>query len=122
MKMKKLLFIAIAAVSLLAGAVSCSKTSVVVLRYGFDNEEFGQLRYAPGHEADVSAFIADLNAVTNRFDGTEFTENEIVSAYDAVVARHNNKYISGTFSLYRFDPETGEKLAKAKTWTMRFEE
>ena len=114
--MKKFVSIAIAAVCLLAGAVSCTKTSTVVASYGFDQDEIGELRSTSAEAA--SAFVNDLGGVITRFSGTEFTEFEIVSACDEVVAKHNHKSIEGTFSLYRLDINTHEKIGTAKTWTM----
>lgn len=113
--MKKLFAIAIAAICLMATTTSCKKESVIVDRYGFDTTELRALQYVTGHDDEAQNFINDLNAVTNKFDGIEFTQSEIVAACDAVVAKYNNKYIRGTFSLYRIDVDTQEKLSTVKT-------
>ena len=119
--MKKLLSVAFAAICLMASTISCTK-DVVVASYGFDQSELEALQYVTGHEADVTAFFNDLGGIITKFGGTEFTESEIVAAVDAVVARYDNKYIQGTFSLYEYDVDTHAKIDKVKTWTLHVAE
>lgn len=119
--MKKFLFIAAAIISLAASVSSCTKTEIQLASYKFDEQEIGKLEYMEGHISEAQDFLLELSGILAKYAGTEFTEMEIVGDIDNVVSKYNNRYIRGTFSLYKA-PGTSTTYTPCKTWTMQWGE
>ena len=117
--MKKFFALAAVVICLIAGTTSCKKGGIVAASYKFDQKEIDELLVADGGTAEAADFIQEMNSVMASFSGTEFTDFEIISAFQKVVDKYNNRVISGTFSLYKALGDSDD-YKSIKTWTMKF--
>ena len=117
--MKKFFALAAAVICLIVGTTSCNKSDEVLAQYKFDQQEL--LTFAEQNlefETDVENLFKELGDVVSSYNGTSFTESELVSDLDDVIRRYDNNNLAGTFSLYKALGES-KNFSKCHTWTMK---
>lgn len=112
LKMMIVILLGVAAMGAMSG---CKKEVLYKYKY-FGLED---LYYISGNESTVRAFVSDLNAVMNRFDGKSFTDSEIIAAVEKVVTQYNWDVIKGTFYLKK-SPKDANSWTTIKSFTMKY--
>lgn len=112
LKMMLVILLGVAAIGTFSG---CKKE----VRYEYKYFGLDEMYYISGNESTVRAFFSDLNSVLNRFDGTNFTDSEIVSATQKVVTQYNWDVIKGTFYLKK-SPLNADSWTTIGTFTMKY--
>ncbi len=114
--MKKILKLSVLLMSLAFVFTSCSKDDDEYAYYELDGVE--EMQYIIGYEDEVIDFINHLNSVMSSYDGTSFSESEIVSSIQRVVDAYNYGVISGSFYLNK--SKDGYDYRRAHTFYMTF--
>lgn len=112
LKMMLVILLGVAAMGTFSG---CKKE----VRYEYKYFGLEDLYYITGNESTVRAFFSELNGVMNRFDGTNFTDSDIISATQKVVTQYNWDVIKGTFYLKK-SPANADNWTTIQTFTMKY--
>lgn len=89
------------------------------VRYEYKYFGLDEMYYISGNESTVRAFFSELDGVLNRYNGTNSTDSDIVSATQKVVTQYNWDVIKGTFYLKK-SPLNADSWTTIGTFTMKY--
>ena len=89
------------------------------VRYEYKYFGLEEMYYITGNESTVRAFFSELKGVLNRFDGTDFTDSDIITATQEVVTQYNWDVIKGTFYLKK-SPLNADNWTIVQSFTMKY--
>ena len=109
---------------LLWSVISCEKDSQYVTGetyYKYENlEDLEYISITPYGEGTIESFLKELTYIMNNFDGTLFSQNELVSEIREVVERYDDGLISGSFSLMKSNKGPNGKFKVAESFTLSY--
>lgn len=109
---------------LLWPVISCEKDSQYVTGetyYKYENlEDLEYISITPYGEGTIESFLKELTYIMNNFDGTLFSQNELVSEIREVVERYDDGLISGSFSLMKSNKGPNGKFKVAESFTLSY--
>lgn len=120
--MKKLLFFTIVTIMTM---VACEKedqyndTGETYYKFGnLDKLEYISAVYYGEYE--INAFLNRLNSLTQEYDGTQFSAEEIISEIQEVVEFYDNNVINGSFNLMSSNNGENGKYQVVKTFNLNY--
>jgi len=97
-KTLKMMLVLLVGITAMGTFTSCTKDDPDA-QYSYKYFDVENLSYYVEQETTALAFVAALNDVMYSFDGTNFTDSDIIAATQEVVNDYNNDAIWGTFYL-----------------------
>lgn len=112
--------IAIAVVLALSCLSGCSKLKKELFTTAY-YKYFGleEMYYIIAEESTAVKFFSELGSVLEKYDGTDFTESQLVNDVDKVARKYNYGVVEGTFYLKKSSDEDGP-WTNVKSWDMTF--
>lgn len=109
---------------LLWSVLSCEKDSRYATGetyYKYENlENLEYISVTPFGEGAIESFLKELTYIMNNFDGTLFSQNELVSKIQEVVEHYDDGLISGSFSLMKSNNGPNGKFKVAESFTLSY--